>query len=245
MLDKLIKSTPPYGIIPRKSIRFDDKDLFDSNLLNFSILKRLKIWFGRSRAKEREEDSSLENVIKNEEKCVLGVQGTYKNLLTGKEIVGGKYRANFGRVVEMREIDLEEGDFFDKFYINQKVSIYHITFQSNRGYYISVGKDNGINSKTILINQSKYPCVIQCLHGNYNSEGINALGFHYINYNSYLFIKFMPVLRLRHLFKTSNKEKDKWKNTKHNRKLPYKMRVLCLSCLLPDNQFSNILNFFR
>ena len=85
--------------------------------------------------------------------------------------------------------------------------------------------------------------MIHSFVGYYNTYGLRALGCKYILKKDFILINLMGILRLRHIFKINEKEKEKWEDPKELNKLSTEMKAIAKLCQLPDAQFASVMKF--
>ena len=86
--------------------------------------------------------------------------------------------------------------------------------------------------------------MIQFFWGDYNKEGINAIGFKYIPFKTFIFSSILPILQLRYKLMHDEKFKENCKNKfKQLLKDDISMAYLYRTCILPGTCFSNIIKF--
>ena len=227
------KTTYIYGIISKDKIRFDDSDLFRADLWKYAVLKKIKIWWGTP--------AKNENIPKS--KTILGIQCTYKNIMTGEEIDSD---AHCGQLESSdlitKEIKLKQGDYFNKFYIGFDTNISFIKFTTKNDEVIEFGEPIPEDLKKVQLNEGGLN-MVQCFIGYYNKNRITALGCKYISKKDYIFLNIMDILRLRHFFKINDKERDKWNNEKRLNNCNLFIKAIAKLCLLPDAQFYSIIKY--
>ena len=143
----------------------------------------------------------------------------------------------------MKELELKEGDYINKLYLDFDGGITHLKFLTNKGQCLELGEEKEDTKKTVEINTEKDPHMVQTFFGYYNTYGLRALGCKYISKKNFILINLMGILRLRHVFNTNEEEKKKWQNPEELNKLNYKMRTVAKLCALPDKTFSGVLEF--
>ena len=233
MLEKKYDNTPVYGFIPREKTRFCDKEIFGDDLWKYVILKKIKIWYGTPK-------SGDENV---KDKCVLGIQCEYRDTVTGNKTTTEEHCGErIGDDIEVKEYELQENDFFTKFYIDFDYAVTHLKFSTKMEKSIEVGKEKEDTKKTVEINDMK-DAMIHSFVGYYNTYGLRALGCKYILKKDFILINLMGVLRLRHLFKVNEKERKKWEDPNEIKKLSFEMQAVAKLCLIPDAQFASVMRF--
>ena len=231
-IEEKYNSTPIYGVIlSKEKLRFNDCDLFKRNSWKYAVLQKIKIWWGSPQKKEISKSQTL-----------LGIQCKYKNIITGEEkeslIHSGKLLSSD---IIVKDLELKQGEYFNKFYIGFDYEISYIKFETNLNSYLEFGKIIKSEMKTVKLNSDKN--MIQCFIGYYNKDRIMALQCKYISIKNFNLISIMDLLRLRHFFKTNEKEKEKWKNTNILNKYNIYIKAVAKLCLLPDNHFYSIIKF--
>ena len=231
-MENNFKTLINYGYVPKDKNNFYDKELFNGNSWSYSILKKIKIWYGTPKSQENE-------------KAVLGIQASYLNLSTGKLIESENHCGDLSSSdVTTSELALDEGDYFSKFNICCDMSITYLKFTSIKGKVLEVGEMKAEFNKTISFNNNENnPVMLGVFSGCYNQSGLKSLGMKYIEKKKFFYLIFMGILRLRHLFKNNQDAKAKWIDKSQQKTLEYKYEVLCKMCLLPDNQFYKIIKY--
>ena len=84
--------------------------------------------------------------------------------------------------------------------------------------------------------------MIQSFHGYFNEYGLRAIGCTHLKRRNYFFLNLIDVFRFRHLLKTNEKEKEKWTEEKI-KALGFQEKAFIRLCLLPDSQFSCVIQF--
>ena len=227
-------TTPIYGIIAKKHMRFDDCDLFKADLWVYGILKSISVWWGTPSKSGRGG------------KCrtLLGIQCRYKNMMTGEEIESQKHCGPIDSSdIFVKIIELKPGDFFNQFHIGFDNNISFIKFCTKNGEKIEFGEPIKDDLKQVPLNFDKEPNMLQCFVGYFDGCQITALGCKYISKKNYIFINIMNILRLRHFFKVNEKEKNKWSDTKLLNSCSLIVKTLAKVCLLPDSLFFCIIKY--
>ena len=234
LIDKKYSTTPMYGVITMKEkIRFNDCDIFKHDSWRYVTLKKIKLWWGSPQKKEISKSKTL-----------LGIQCTYKNIFSD-ELIESKIHCSSlqSSDVIIKEINLKEGDFFNKFYIAFDYDISYIKFETKKGELMELGNINNKDLKTIKLNKEDNN-MIQCFIGYYNKNRILALGCKYISKKNFGFIYLLDIFRLKHFFKSNDNERNKWcqKNALNHYNIYFKAIVKL--CLLPDNQFYSVIKYY-
>lgn len=233
-LNKKFRSTVMYGIIPKVHTKFRDTDIFGPENWKYAQLKKIILWYGTP-------NKALENIT---EKSVLGIQCEYYDPVSGSRKISKPHCGELtSSDIEIRKLELKEGDIFTKFFIGFENSITHMKFVSLRGEVLEIGKEKEELSKTVLFNNQKEPHMIQCFAGCFNSSGLKSIGMKYIKKKDYMYISLIGIFRLRHLFKVNREEKEKWNDKNNLDKLNKGMKAVAKVCLLPDMQFSVVIKY--
>ena len=234
IIESKYSSTPIYGIISKDKKRFDDIDLFKGDLWKYATLKSIKIWWGTPRL--------TENFPKI--KTLLGIQCTYKNIMTGEEKQSDAHCGVLdSNDITISEVKLQPGDYFNHFHIGFDFPISYIKFTTKNNEKIEFGQPIKEEVKKVQLNLDNEPNMIQCFVGYYNKNRITALGCKYIKKRDYLFIYIMDILRLRHFFKLNPKEKEKWEDNNKLKQYSLYIKTIAKICLLPDNQFHSVIKY--
>ena len=233
MEERSYEYTPSYGFIRKDYNRFNDKKLFKGKLYLFAILKKIKLWYGTP----IQGDNNLEK------KVILGIECKY-SILGGQKITAKSHCGKLGSDdIEVKELELKENDFFNKFYICSDDIITYIKLESYQGKKIELGEyDEKLNRK-VVFNEEKNPHVIQSFYGFYDDYGLRALGFQHIPKIKMLVLNLIILLRLRHQVKNDMKKKEYWSNKKNLEQLDNGMKAIIKSVFLPDVPFSHIFKY--
>jgi len=234
MISKKYENTPVYGFVPKEKTKFCDKDLFGDDLWKYVILKKIKLWYGSPKSGE-------ENI---KDKIVLGIQSVYQDIVTGSKTTTEQHCGDLSKDdIEVKELELKNNDYFNKFNIDFDNAITHVKFTTKDGEYIEVGVEKEETKKTVLFNNDKEDHMIHSFIGIFNSCGLRALGCKYICRKDFLMINSIGILRLRHIFKIDEHEKKKWEDPENLNKLPLEMKAIAKLCALPDATFAVIMKF--
>ena len=225
--------TPLYGFIPKEKIRFCDKDLFDDNKWEYVTLRKIKLWYGSSK-------SEGNNIY---DKWVLGIQCEYLDLKTGKLTTTEEHCGELvGDNIEVKELKLNNNDYFNKFNIDFDITITHLKFETKKGESIEVGKESELTKKTVFINNID-DAMIHTFTGVYSTIGLRALGCTFIRKEDFFLNNFIDILRLRHLFINNDEERKKWEDPQALSELSIEMRAIVKLCNLCDENFIYILKY--
>ena len=233
MLEEKYPTTPVFGYIPKEKSRFCDKDLFGDDLWKYVILRKIKLWYGSPKAGD-------ENI---KEKTLLGIQCIYQDLVTGAKTTTEQHCGDLSSDdIETKELELKENDYFTKMNLDFDFSVTHLKFTTKNGEVLEFGKEKEETKRTVELNDVK-DAMIHSFTGYYNSYGLRALGCRYIQKKDFILIHLMGVLRLRHIFKINEKEKQKWEKPEELAQISPDMRVIAKLCGLPDAQFASVMKF--
>ena len=236
MIEKKYNNTPIFGYIPKDRTRFCDGDIFGDELWKYAVLKKIKIWYGSCGAKKGEETPK--------DKIPLGIQCTYQDVVTGAIKTSDKHCGDLtSNDIETKEIELKENDYFTKFNIGFDTYLTHLKFTTKSGEYIEVGEVKTDFEKTVTLNDSKEPQMLQIFTGYYNNCGLRALGVSYISKKDFILVNLMGIFRFRHIMKINKEEKDKWNSKEVKQTLPDDMKAIVGLCNLPDNTFASVIKF--
>ncbi len=226
--------TPCYGLIPHVKFQFKDCDLFDAETWAFEMLSKIKLWYGTPKSG----DSNLK------EKVLLGIQCVFTDTLTGKKTSSDPHCGDITKDdIVIKELEIKQSDFINKFYIDADYAITYLKLITKNGEVIEVGEKNDKNKKTVELNFAKEIIIVKNFFGYYNSYGVRSLGCLYITKKDMILYKLLGILRLRHILKTNEEEKNKWDNPDEIKKLNFKMQTVLKLCLLPDKTFFSVIQF--
>ena len=230
MLNAKTQNTYIFGFIekdgPDKE-SLSGKELFPDFLYSSTTIKSLKVWFGSPPGKA-------------DIKALLGIQVKYINYITGERKETNYQGAPIEGVdVEIKELDIKEGDFLSKINLGFDDYITHIKFTTKKGIPIEFGVVTESDLKTVNdINTGNN--IILSIKGYFSKNGIRSMGVDYISFKDFCFIRWIDLLRLRHMFK--NEEYNK-KKEKEYPKLNDGMKCIYRTCTIPDACFAKILSY--
>ena len=226
--------TPCYGLIPSEKIQFKDCDLFDMESWIYEVLTKIKLWYGTPKSG----DSNLK------EKILLGIQCVFTDTLTGKKTSTEPHCGEIAKDdIVIKELEIKQNDYINKLYINADMAVTYLKLVTKNGEVIEVGEENDENKKTVELNFNKEIIIVKNFFGYYNNYGIRSLGCLYITKKDKILMTLLGILRLRHLLKTNEEEKNKWENPEEIKKLNYKMQTVVKLCALPDKTFFSVIQF--
>ncbi len=227
------ETSPSYGFIRKEFTRFNDGNLFPGKSYLFSSLKKIKLWYGTPAPG----DPNLDK------KSILAIECGYK-VLEGKpklaEKHGGKIESND---IIVKELELQDDDFFSKFYICFDDIITYIKLESHKGKILEIGQYEKEFDRTISFNTDKYTHVIQTFYGFYDEYALRAVGFRHVPKIYMLGFNLITILRFRHIIKNDTNKKDFWSDENNLNKLDTGMRAIARMIFLPDNPFSSVFKY--
>lgn len=227
-----LKSTPLYGGIKLNStIRFDDSKLYSKDKNIPILLKGIKLYFGNNA---------------NSQKTLLGIESSYE-YINKNELEKTYYGIDKKEIEKNKDIEIKElktiGNEYVKFFeINFDDIITYLKITSSKGFEIEVGEKKEENKVSILNYEGDN--IINYFWGNYDNDGINALGFKYIPRLKFRLINIFPLLYLKKILFNDSNLKNKFKDSyKELLKDDISMQYLYLTCIQPEAIFSSILKF--
>jgi len=236
MFKKVYSQTPVYGYIPGISVMFSDSDLFGKELSKYVVLRKVKIWYGTPKVGE-------ENINKNE-KIILGIQATYKDLLSGKYKVSNQNCAHLvSDDIITKELELKENDYFTNFEIEFTKVVTYLKFVTKHGQVLQLGKVKDENKKITAIKKQEENQMIQCLSGCYNIYGLRALACMHISKKDCIMLNLVEIFRLQNLFIKNKDMKQKWLSPENYDNLKYEMKAVVKICTLPKFIFAIVMRY--
>jgi len=232
---KRYEYTPSYGFIRKEFTRFNDSKLLKGKSPFFTILKKIKLWYGTPKKQDKYLDYS---------KVILGIECEYRAL--GEKTI--KVDRHCAKVdsddVEVKELNLDNNDFFCKFSICSDDIIYYIKLESYKGKVIEIGQFYENISKNPTFNEAKYPHIIQTFYGFYDDIGLRALGFNHTPKLYLYIINSIGILKLRHVIKHNEERKKYWSDEKNINNLDIGMKAIAKLVFLPDMPFASVFKYF-
>lgn len=226
-----MKATWMYGFQPNseESVKFIDSNVIESHYQQYTLLKKIKLWYGKS--------------LSSEEKCLLGFECTYLNFLTGEKKVSPFHGIkNFSDEIIIKEIEINSNDHFNKFNLACDDFITHFKLSSEKGKEIEVGNEDKENEKTLDVNINGNN-VIQFFNGFFDSGGIRAIGVNYMSKKDFLFKRLFQLFRVRHFIRNKKETKDIYSLDKEIEQFGLTDKYIVKTCLLPDTAFAVIIKY--
>ena len=212
-----------------KEKRLIGRELFPENIINFTAIRSIKIWFGNPPEEK-------------EKKSLLGIQVMYLNYSTGERKITEYQGAPItDENIEIKELVIKDDDYLTKLYIGCNQFITHIKFETNKGNFIEFGTiDDNYEKDTVKdVNEGKN--IIVNIRGYSSQKGIRSLGVDYMTYKSFFYNRLIDFFRLRH--RIYKKDDNKYKDPEEINKLSYEMKCVLKMCQLPDTHFFCIIKY--
>ena len=232
LMDK-IKYTYLFGFIekdaPGKEKLKIPKDLFDENLIPYTTIKSIKVWFG-----SLQEKSNCESL--------LGMEIVYLNYITGERkntrYMGAPIES---QNVEIKELNIKEGQYLSKMNLGFVEYITYLKFTTNKGEFIEFGikDDNEKNLNYVNIGNN----IILNLKGYMTPSGIRCLGCDFVPYENFLLNRIIDIFRLRTRLIRDEKYKQKFEDENEISKLDNEMKIYLKVCQLPKGLFWNVIKY--
>ena len=214
-----IENTSNYGLIKESTTFYDDQRILAEYLLNFRIYK-IRCWTEKSVG-------------------LSGIQIFYKDRITSKDVKTiDVLKKDFAG--EEDEIILDTSEMINEITIwkDEALSGFEIKTNKNRrkqfgwcGEGIKIKLDEFENGNNYLVG---------FFLGFHKKDGIQSMGFYYINEKNFYLLLNLGIFMLRIKLKREefkNKIKDKLST------LEISDKALYLACCLPDNQFFGIFKY--
>jgi hypothetical protein len=224
MLNAKTQSSYTFGFIekdgPDKE-SLSGKELFPEFLYPSTTIKSIKMWFGSPSGK-------------TDIKALLGIQVKYINYITGERKETNYQGAPIeGIDFDVKELIIKEGDYLTKFNLGFDDYITHIKFTTKKGESIEFGVITENEKQSVNeINSKNY--IILNIKGYSSKNGIRAIGVGYIPFKDFCFIRWLDLLRLRHMFKDEkyrNKMEKQYSNLNDGMKCVYRASIIASACL--------------
>jgi hypothetical protein len=233
MKANLFETTFTYGIIPPIKKQFSDFNLYDNdNTLPTVYLQKIKIWFGKHKNGEKIP------------KSLLGIKCWYVNLLTKikkeTEYHGCELKSDDVESKEL-EININDGDYFNKINIGYDYYITHFKITTKLGKCIDFGEIDDNYEKKIGMNLEDN--MVLFFSGYYSSKGIRAIQIKYIKRKDFVFYRIFDFLKIRRILQKDENKKEFYLNEANNNNLDKGLKCILKACLTPDSVFSCIIKY--
>ena len=230
-MNKIGKRTSQYGLfkINSKEVKdFDDSELFEEKLHKGTLLKSVKVYFSKNQK-------------------LYGIESSFVNIINGQKkhsnYHGGEKDINQDEL-EIQELNMRTGEYISNFTIGLDYEfdkIKYVKIMTNRGNEMELGENDG---KKLTILTDKEDNMIQYFFGQYEKDGIDNIGYVYLNKINFVFYTIFPILKLRYKINHDKEFKEKYESNyknllKDNNSMIYLYRV----CTLPETIFAKILKY--
>ena len=233
-----------FGYITFTSQKFDDSKLFSKEFSNSMFLSKIKIWYGHPKP-----GNSAINL-----KTILGIQCVYTDIITGEKIISEPHHGElFNDYFEEDEIELKNGDYFKRIFIDANLheykdsigaAIIYIKLETRDKNFIEIGEYiEGHYLDRFEFRFLDKPHVIQTFFGRYDDYGVRALGFNYISRENLIFNCLKDILELRYYLNHNDEERKKWENPEIKKTLSDKMKAIINLCFLEERAFLGVVKY--
>lgn len=231
MLENKIKNSYLYGFIekdgPDKKALVG-KELYPDHLQSSTTIRSIKLWVGSPNGK-------------NEIKTILGIQLKYVNYITGlKKETDYQGAPIEGMDIDVLDLEIKEGDYLSKINIGFDEYINHLKFTTLKEDNVEFGKINEQTEKNSVADINSDKNVILNIRGYYSKNGIRAIGFNYISFKDFCFIRWIDLLRLRHKCKDEEYKKSLEENIDNYNNVE---KCFYRTCTFPEIIFAKILSY--
>ena len=232
-----------YGCFRLGNNFWDDKEEIAQDITNYKIIN-IKIFYNSGKEEIlddeieliEEEDEEKKSEVIIEEKYIVGIDITYKNLYNG-EIKLLEHKG-IDKISGMKELNIKGDEYLKYFNINFKNNlkqISQISFCTNKNNSITVGIKDG-EDKQIELN--KKDNIIVGLFGYYFKR-INAVGCIYTEKKFFIKKYLFGFFILRKLVLKDKEFKEKWDKNVKSLDIPFQYMWKTIN--LPDAIFSKII----
>ena len=212
-----IESTINYGLICEDQIFFDTFDVLSDTIFDYKINK-ISVCF-------------------NEEQGIIGMNVTAKHRITEESIC----LVNFGDVNFENKVVFNfcRNELIINLILYSKEKIIGFKLITNKKE-IMLGSESG--SQISIEEFQNRKNIIIGLYGSFNEKcELCSLGCYYLSFRDYCLVYVNPILLLRKKLKED--EGFKRKKIEENCRRNERGVTILKTCLLPDNQFFNVLKF--
>lgn len=215
---------------PSLKTLFNSRDLFGENLFPSTTIKSIKLWFGSPPGKQ--------NI-----KALLGMKIKYKNYITGEKketkYQGAKIE---GENIDVRELEIPDGQYLSKFDIIYDEYITYIRFGTEKKSIIFGYFDRKREVKCLgPLNSGKN--IIINIKGFVTNNGIRSLGCDYISYKDFFLNRTIIIFKLRYKLKHDTDYKLKWTDRTFIDKLDPEMKLILNICKQSDTCFQYVVKY--
>lgn len=247
--EEIIQTGEMYGHLKPDDKYYNDQEELGDEMIKNKIIN-VKIYYNSGFEEKDEKDGSedeneeeakkenKEGKVILEEKYIVGIGLTYKNLFNGK-IKEIEHKGS-DKFAGMRELNIQGNEYLSKYTINFKNNLKRVSqigFITNKNKEISVGTKDGEDKNDPKNNEEN---VITGCFG-YLDKRINSLGCFYVKKKTLIKNHLFKFLGLRKLALSNKEFKEKWDN--HYNELSPEYKFMWKAVNLPDNAFKEIIGF--
>ena len=229
--EAIIKIGNPYGLIDFNNNFWNDDDSLNNEIEKYKIIN-IKILFNSEYEIQKDNDKKY-----IDEKNIVGLKVTYKNIYTGDTKILTHQSTN--EISGMKELVIKSDDYLKHFKISfykDNNAIAQISFITNTKKEISVG----INQGNEIIDNLKGEDNILVGFFGYFKEKINSIGGIYVSKITYIKKLLFGFFLLRNVSKNKN-FKENW-DIKIN-KLDSEFQYIWKTVNLPDTVFALVMKY--
>ena len=229
--EAIIKIGNPYGLIDFNNNFWNDDDSLNNEIEKYKIIN-IKILFNSEYEIQKDNDKKY-----IDEKNIVGLKVTYKNIYTGDTKILTHQSTN--EISGMKELVIKSDDYLKHFKISfykDNNAIAQISFITNTKKEISVG----INQGNEIIDNLKGEDNILVGFFGYFKEKINSIGGIYVSKITYIKKLLFGFFLLRNILK-NKKFKENW-DIKIN-KLDSEFQYIWKTVNLPDTVFALVMKY--
>ena len=212
--------TEKYGTITLEDTHFDDNEDLGKDRLIYKP-EKIKIWTGEKKGNE----------------VISGIEICYRNIMNNKHVKKKEYKGSQSDNVHEFTIKPIEYLINSRIWIGENV-VQKLYFRTNRGREFGVGKENGEEMKIDLLDGNS---IIMSFFGSYNNY-LNSIGFILTDKKFYMEKLFIGYFELKAKLRKKDKKAQIIEKMNKN-EYSIVEKTLIKTCLLPDNQFNEIIKF--
>ena len=247
--EEIIQTGEMYGHLKPDDKYFNDQEQLGDEMVKNKIIN-VKVYYNSGfeetdekdgNENENEEEAKKENKegkVILEEKYIVGIKLTYKNLFNGK-ITEIEHKGT-DKESGMKELNIQGNEFLNKYTISFKNNLKRVSqigFITNKNQEISVGTNDGEAQNDPKNNGEN---VITGCFG-YLEKRINSFGCFYVTKKTLIKNHLFKFFGLRKLAKDNAEFREKWNN--HFNELSTEYQFMWKAVNLPDNAFQEIIGF--
>ena len=214
------KYTEKYGTINLDDNHFDDNEDFGEDSIIYKP-EKIRIWTGE----------------KKENQVLTGIEIHYRNIMNDKNINKKEYLGSKSDHIYEFIVRPIEYLINAKIWINDNV-VQKLYLKTNKGREFEVGEEKGEEMKIDALDGNY---IISSFFGSYK-DYLNSIGFILIQTKFYMQKLFIGYFELKAKLRKKDKRNvilEKMENNEYDNV----ESALVKTCLLPDNQFNEIIKF--